>query len=198
MEHVWTYYNTLPEVLEADQRFQKRDEMFSALKQLLAKHGNMYGLCLIHRHCTLESGEIMLSEGNMSQPVSITANLDCYAERWLSSGKPFEFTTQPTGPPPAALLRDFSALVGDDVVLGLYYAAPIDDKEDAEPQLEWTEGRKNWLRLKTAYDTELNTIGTAWRSRGDGPMVVEMKCVMECIWATTKSGKGHVGQEHVA
>ena len=198
MEHVWTYYNTLPKVFEADQRFQNRNEMFSAIKELLAKHGNMFGLCLIHRHCILESGEIMLSEGNVSQPVFATANLDCYAERWLSSGKPFEFTTQPTSTPSAALLKDFSALVGDDAVLGLYYAAPIDDNEEAEPQLEWTEGRKNLSRLKTAYDTELNAIKTAWRSRGNFPMVVEMTCTKQCIFTTTKSGKTHVGKEHVA
>ncbi|KAK4494765.1 hypothetical protein PRZ48_014121 [Zasmidium cellare] len=180
MDQVWKYYSTLPDVIEADERFCDRTRLFQDIGRLLAEHGNEFGLCLVHRHCTLEEGEIMLSENGVSQPVQASLAADCYAERWLPSGQPFEFSSQSTETPSAALFSQFRALVGDDSSLGLYYAPQSSESEEMKRLLEWTEGRKNLTRQMTSDDIDLDTVETAWRCRagGDYPQPV-MDCQVQ-------------------
>ena len=65
-------YNTLPTLEEADKRFVERQKMLVTISSLLASYGNKFGLCLVHTHCTLTAGEIMLANGNISGPALLT------------------------------------------------------------------------------------------------------------------------------
>lgn len=69
MDHVARLYNTLPSLSEADERFFNREKAFDLISKLLSQHGNVFSVCLVHAHCTLREGEIMLSSGETSQPV---------------------------------------------------------------------------------------------------------------------------------
>lgn len=133
-------YNTLPSLGEAEERFVDRDAVFAAVSNLLAPYGSKFGLCLIHSHSTLYDGEIMLAQGDVSQPVlmSDTPSTSIYPDRWLPTGEAYEFTTQPTEAPPKELMAEFGRLTGSISVLGLYYAGTADHSI----QLEWTDGRK--------------------------------------------------------
>ncbi|KAL9120742.1 MAG: hypothetical protein Q9187_002704 [Circinaria calcarea] len=112
-------YNTLPTLEDAEERFTDREQIFAACKSLLAQYGNIFGLCLIHAYCNLTDEEIMLGSGNVSQPEK-TSELtkSYYPERWLSSGKAYEFTTRRTITPPAALIDAFDQRTAHIGVLG--------------------------------------------------------------------------------
>ena len=110
MATVTTLYNTLPTLEDAAKRFADHEDMFAAVKGLLLEYQDVFGLCLIHAHCTLADGEIMLSRGNTSEPEKVTALQGFYPERWLPSGDAYEFTTRPTIPPPTSLLEAFHQL----------------------------------------------------------------------------------------
>jgi hypothetical protein len=199
MEHVWRHYNALPSLSEANQRFSDRATAFAAVEALFAKHPEGFGLCLIHTHCALTEGEIMLAFGAVSQPVPVSAAPEFYPERWLPSGEPFEFTTKPTTKiPSAAFLEDFRATFGSDSVLGLCVlddAEPTDGDGDKRQvaQIEWTEGRKNKVREVTEDDMKANPIPTSW-TIGDG-IVTMTWCNQYCPSKTTESGSGHLGME---
>ncbi|KAF1963922.1 hypothetical protein BU23DRAFT_635940 [Bimuria novae-zelandiae CBS 107.79] len=66
MEHLWRSYNSLPTLLEANDRFKDREQLFSNLARLLSKYGNVFGVCLVHTHCELLKGEIMLEKDDVS------------------------------------------------------------------------------------------------------------------------------------
>lgn len=194
MEQVWKYYNTLPSLLEAKERFNNRERFFLAVAHLLSTYNNMFGVCLVHAHCILSEGEIMLAEGNVSQPVHVSTAPTCYAERWLSSGQPYEFTTHPTQEPPDSLVKGLRSLTGDDDALGLYFIVSGDVKEASVITLEWTEGRKNLVREMKLEDWEQRTVGTAWALDIDKPvkMAPVVYCVEYCIIDTSRTGN-HTG-----
>ncbi|KAF2133875.1 hypothetical protein P153DRAFT_419717 [Dothidotthia symphoricarpi CBS 119687] len=122
MDNIWKSYNSLPTLLEAKDRFMNREQVFSNLTRLLSKHGNAFGVCLVHTHCTLVEGEIMLDKDDISQPVGVS-----------ETG-----TYRRTKTPPETLLNEFRNITQEIGVLGLYHVA----SEGAE-KLEWTEGRQN-------------------------------------------------------
>ncbi|KAK0368161.1 hypothetical protein CLIM01_14481 [Colletotrichum limetticola] len=187
-------YNNLPTLEEADQRFVDRSRVLRDLKDLLAKYDNVYGLCLVHAHCQLNEGEIMLAQGNTTQPESIDSMENCHPERWLPSGKPYEFTTRETVPPPADLLKSFNELTYGIDVLGLYH---VDDKNTGK-MIEHTVGRKNIL---SSFDDPNalqpgDYIETAWDLGKGDP--VTMTCVIYCDTRSTRSGGTHKGtKSHV-
>jgi hypothetical protein len=63
----------------------------------------------------------MVSRGNISQSEIFALLGNYYPERWLSIRVPYEFTTRPTGLPPAALINEFYRLTAKIGVLGLYH-----------------------------------------------------------------------------
>ena len=189
MEQVWRYYNTLPTLLEAKDRFNNREQVFDSLAGLLSKYNNMYGVCLVHAHCTLSAGEIMLEENDVCQPVWASDATACQPERWLPSGEPYEFTTRSTQAPPDELVDEFRGLTDEIGVLGLYYAGV---EQTEEIKLEWTEGRKNVVRTIKDEDWELEPVETAWKlGKGDRVMVL---CILLCARATTESGGYHLSE----
>jgi hypothetical protein len=187
MEHVWKYYNTLPTLFDANARFVNRDLVFAELVKLLAKYDNTFGVSLVHTHCILAEGEIMLEDDDISEPVGVSKIKACYAHCWLPSGQPYEFTTHPTPSPPDALISEFRTLTESVGVLGLYYAG-----DDDETKLEWTEGRKNMLRTIQKEDWNEDPMETAWNLGKGEP--VTMACRKVCATATTAEGGAHLSE----
>lgn len=187
LKRVWLYYNTLPSLLEATTRFTGRDQLFHKLAELLSRYGGTFGVCLIHSHCELFEDEIMLEEDDASQPISLSNVSECYAERWLPSGEPFEFTTRPAKSPPDELIKDFWELTRDVGVLGLYYTSGADEHG---VKLEWTEGRTNKTRMISAEDWDQHPVETGW-NLGKGETVT-MACILLCATATTAQGGHHL------
>ncbi|KAI1124892.1 hypothetical protein F5Y10DRAFT_284666 [Nemania abortiva] len=186
-------YNALPTLGEADEGFANREPIFHTLAALLSQYNNIFGLCLVHTHCKLDEGEIMLAEGNVSRPVRVADSGLYYPERWLSNGEPYEFAVRVTDAPPKPLADAFDQIVkaaGLQRVLGLYH---IDGGKDTVPMIEWTEGRKNLTRELTHDDRLAEPVQTAWDfGRGDP---VTMACAMYCDVRMTRSGKKDVHKE---
>ncbi|KAJ7828798.1 hypothetical protein B0H13DRAFT_2117257 [Mycena leptocephala] len=149
MTDVASLYNSLPTIEEADKNFVDRTQLFSKLAPLLAAYEYKFGVCLVHAHCKLEEGEMMVASGYISEPQK---DLQCYPERWLASGEPYEFTTESTATPPAELFTEFRQLS------------------------EWTEGRKNITRVVT--ENEPGDIETGWLP-GTADLTT-MVCVTKC------------------
>jgi hypothetical protein len=161
---VATLYNTLPSLDEANEQFINREQVLKTLGPLFAKHGNKFGLCLVHRHCTLEDGEMMVATGNVSEP---KRDIKCFPERWLATGQPFEFNRDPTSPPPSELVEEFQTIVkgmsfGGVGVLGLFF---VQDKQHVDGiHVERTEGRKNIMEVvpeSSSFDIA-TCIATCW------------------------------------
>ncbi|KAI0398652.1 hypothetical protein F4802DRAFT_611455 [Xylaria palmicola] len=189
MNSISRLYNTLPSLEEANEKFVNREQIFDTLSNLLSQYKNSFGICLIHSHCTLDEGEIMLETDGTSQPVLASEAPAYYPGRWLPSGVPFEFTTEPTQAPPPDLINAFSALTQGVGVLGLYCT---DSFRESEPRLEWTESRRNMTRRLTEEDEKASTIETQWNlGRGDP---VTMACMLYCTSETTRSGAVHTAQ----
>jgi hypothetical protein len=179
MTDITTLYNSLPSLREADKQFVNRDQILSQLAPLLVEHGNKFGVCLVHRHCKLDSGEVMVATGNVCQP---ERNVQCNPDRWLATGEPFEFTREATRPPPQKLLKDFRKIVGDIKVLGLFYIQEGDDGIT----LERTEGRRN-ISEKISHDDSTrrprdaeNTTAAGWRTGANGMPTSCYQCA-SCI-----------------
>ncbi len=190
MTYVSSLYNTLPSLSEAMERFESRKEILDSISNLVSKYENLFDVCLIHTHCSLAEGEIMLEKGDVSQPVLLSEVVDWYPVSWLPSGEPYEFTTEPTITPDPSLLADFRALTQDIGVLGLRYAC----SNNVETRLEWSEGRMNWSRTLTEEDRDIETVETQWSLRKEhGKMKRTMACRLVCPTTTTKSGSHHTG-----
>jgi hypothetical protein len=138
-------YNELRLLGTASSEFTERDAIFEKAAALLAKYDYKWGVCLVHRHCSLADGEVMLTNSNVTEPVYVTDTGLAHPERWLSTGQPYEFTTRATEHPPAALFDEFRAIAGDAAdLLGLYY---VDLGKANTWQVERTEGRKNIVEI---------------------------------------------------
>ncbi|KAF2240266.1 hypothetical protein BU26DRAFT_443044, partial [Trematosphaeria pertusa] len=122
-------YNGLPSLVDSDSAFAKpaslsRDSILKLMAPIFAKWNYKHGLALVHRHCEIKPEEIMLATGDVCQPANVSKAGEFYPERWLSNGKPYEFTTRPTVPPLAELLAEFLPLAkaaGLEDVLGIYH-----------------------------------------------------------------------------
>lgn len=158
MTTVAALYNSLPLVKEAHEKFVNRDQIFSKLVPLLASYENRFGVSLVHRHCTLEEGEMMVANGNISQP---ERNVSCYPDRWLATGEPYEFTRKQTCSPPQGLLEEFQKIVGVTEVLGLFYVQYEDHSESGGVSVERTEGRMNIVEI-LPQDHSISLIPTGW------------------------------------
>ncbi|OCH92252.1 hypothetical protein OBBRIDRAFT_802739 [Obba rivulosa] len=167
-------YNSLSSIEAANAQLNDRDTLLSRLAPLLAQYGHQYGVCLVHAHCTLHDGERMIAKGNVSEP---SRDADCYPERWLITGEPYEFTVEPTQSPPAELFDAIRAIVGDVGVLGLFYAGGLSDGVS----LERTEGRRNITELVAgAVDVQApENVETAWLPGQQGNPV-KMVCKVFC------------------
>ncbi|TFK33433.1 hypothetical protein BDQ12DRAFT_657919 [Crucibulum laeve] len=154
-------YNKLPTLIDAHNRFTDRDAIFAKLSPVLAKYGQNFGVCLVHAHCEVAEGEIMISDGNISQPQRRVTK--CYAERWLASGEPYEYTRTPTQSPPKELLKQFREAVGGlSDILGLFYIAGDNGKSEGKIAWERTDGRKNYVEIVDGGQIFNNAITTAW------------------------------------
>jgi len=172
MTTIASLYNTLPSVEEANETPFDRTRIFSELTVLLAAYEYKYGVCLVHAHCKLEEGEVMIASGHISQPAR---DVQCYPERWLPSGVPYEFTREPTVTPPPELFDQFRLIIDGIDVLGLY--AVTGDQSSGVHQ-EWTEGRKNITTIAAHPNPE--SIETGWLPGKDQP--ITMACTRQCLF----------------
>jgi hypothetical protein len=191
---IWRDYNILPDVLEAEKQFRDQERAFAAAQAVLANYPEGFGICLIHGHGALDHGEILLASGDVSEPTKISETLDFYPERWLASGKPYEFTTRPTKMPSPALLEGFKTAMRGNTSLGLCYPMLEDGEVSPKPRMEWTEGRRILTRLRKDGEVVDAQIPTSWTLQGEG-LSAAWYCNVWCPPKTTKSGSGHSERE---
>lgn len=208
-------YNQLKYLGVANSEFTERDTIFEKAAVLLAKYDYKWGIGLVHRHCRLDEGEIMLADGNVTEPVvfsgdGTTATTPTtttttaattgpvYPERWLSTGQAYEFTTRATEQPPTTLFDEFRAMIRDDTttatanhLLGLYH---VDFLEADTWLVEHTEGRKNIVEKVSSQPVLSPTmIEAGWVFGGDSssrPSYCQQYCNQD-------SSGNHVGSHHV-
>ena len=104
----------------ANSAFTDQEAIFEKTSALLASYDYKWGISLVHRHCRLADGEIMLTNGNITEPVYCSQTGLMYPERWLSTGQSYEFTTRKTEKPPAALIDEFRAICWISALLRAY------------------------------------------------------------------------------
>ncbi|KAF7343049.1 hypothetical protein MVEN_01735200 [Mycena venus] len=171
--------------------------MTPELSALLATFGCEWGMCLVHAHCTLAEGELMLARGNVSQPEMMQNLLEPYfPERWLADGRAFEYNAEKTAAPPAELVTQFHAIVtkaGLAGILGLYFAGNTPPVAEDRILLEHTEGRANIIESIDVRTADTGNIQTAWRPNlkaGPG-MPVTLACVTTCPSNSHSRGPKH-------
>jgi hypothetical protein len=153
-------YNSLPLVHEARKTLSTNMSIIPQLFPLLEQHHGKFGVCLVHRHCTLLNEERMVADGPVTEPL-ITDQ--CHPASWLKSGEPFEFSMQPTECPPESLFFAFRQIVGELDVLGIYYI-PEEDRTTFRFGIEHTRGRRNIMRYE-------DSLTTAWCLYGGNIMI---------------------------
>lgn len=163
-------YNALPSLEEADAKFVNREHIFAKLAPVLAKYDRKFGVCLIHRHCDLEEGEMMVATGNISQP---ERNVTCYPDRWLPTGEAFEFSRNQAPSPPQELFEEFRGIVQGLGVLGLFNVQ--DEELSGGTGVERTEGRRNITEIDPHGGSDDN-IPTGWILGLDGNTVRIRSC----------------------
>ncbi|KAJ7461412.1 hypothetical protein B0H11DRAFT_2057029 [Mycena galericulata] len=149
-------YNALPLINEARDIFSANDHIIPQFWPLLRTFEGKFGVCLVHRHCTVLDEERMVADGPVTEPL-VTDK--CHPISWLKTGEPFEFSLQPTECPPDSLLAEFRQIVGGLSVLGIFYV-PEEDRKCFRYGFEHTRGRKNIMRYE-------DVVITAWRLSGD-------------------------------
>jgi hypothetical protein len=162
MASIKALYNGLDSLEEANGKLMKHNlkQLLPTLGPLLKKYDYKYGVCLIHRHCELEDGEVMISTGNITKPGRAT---EYYPDRWLATGDPYEFSDEPSEPPPHDLMEEFRNMIPGIDVLGLFFVREI--PEDGSIFLESTQGRKNILNIIKTDDPSPElaaSIDSAW------------------------------------
>ncbi|KEP47739.1 hypothetical protein V565_145570 [Rhizoctonia solani 123E] len=177
-------YNSLPTIDAANSTFTGREVMFAKLAPLFAAYQFQFGACLVHAHCTIQEGEAMVAQGNVSRPLRGGPQ---HPERWLADGTPYEFSQEPTKAPPPGLIRDFQAVVGKGTVIGIFYHSENHDEKavpDGKCWIEHTEGRENIMEL-VDKDKLPRHMETAWVPGTDDPL--KMVCLVVCM----EGSEGH-------
>ena len=184
-------YNQLRLLTAANSAFIKREAIFEKASALLAKYDHKWGIGLVHRHCKLADGEIMLADGNVTEPIYRAQTGLAHPERWLSTGQPYEFTTRETEQPPAALFDEFRTIAGDAAdLLGFYHL----DRSEADTWLvERTDGRKNIVEKATSQPVPSATMIEAGWFLGPGTRRL-MMCEQYC---RQDLNGNHTGASHL-
>jgi hypothetical protein len=169
-------YNTLPSIDDAGNILSSNTHIIQKLYPLLREYEGKFGICLVHRHCTLLDNERMVADGPLTEPLTTDK---CHPTHWLKSGEPFEFSLQAAELPPNRLFQEFRQIVGDLTIFGIFYI-PEEERTSESFRFgsEHTRGRKNIIRYSTG-------VPTAWRVIGDnsgGPIV-------GCICSNTEHKK---------
>ncbi|KAF8992224.1 hypothetical protein BDQ17DRAFT_1369809 [Cyathus striatus] len=171
-------YNRLPSLAEADGLFPSEAQREFLLKlntmSIFREHYH-YAVTLVHRHATLEPGEIMVSRGDVTRPERIEDAGKVYASAWLTSGEAYEFTSDDAkykrdGDPrhklPLPPTYDLRKALAENVaefgipsfsgvgILGFRYISEIPDPD--EIFLEKTYGRASFLTIIPAPGNFLN------------------------------------------
>lgn len=169
MANIVTIYNKLLSVIEADERFVNRDEVLGTLSSVFAKYDKCFGICLVHRHCELQEGEKMVADGLVSKPEK---DVECYPERWLPSGEPYEFNRKPSISPPESLFAEFREVVGDLGVLGICYI--YEDAQNTGLRVERTVGRTNITEI--VEEVNGDQVTTCWLMGPSGTLEPGYSC----------------------
>jgi len=199
---IHTLYNELPSVEAAHAAFIARN-ILSQLYDVFANHEE-FGISLVHRHTTLEDGEVMVHNGDITQPERIVGSIPgealvvdiggthperlkkAYPHAWLITGQPYEYTLHPTPALPPQLIQRFHAEVkqtnvgGGQDLLGICHVSG-GVKVD-EMFIERTEGRRNIeQRVQAQNDVAPhNNIPTRWHPTLSPPGT-PARCTCECV-----------------
>jgi len=189
-------YNQLPSIIAADKAFVDRT-ILSQLHPLFANHKE-FAVCLLHRHCDLEDDEIMVADGDITQPERVHGDghpglvdgqvaVDvrgskrvAYPNSWLSTGEPFEYTLDPTPPLPPQLFEGFKEIVkGANFAEGLLGISHITEEHWGQLSVEHTEGKKNVVeKVDGEVKKPDNSISTCWHPSYSPPGV---ECAACCV-----------------
>lgn len=157
-------YNGLPSVEDATTALPPDLEwrVLVEVEKILRQHSSKFGLCLTHRHFSLEEGELMVedTEGIM-KPRLAEPNVMFYPKRWIQNGIPYEFSTQPQLLIPDNLWHKFQQLIPRDSFLGLY--SPEGGPSDEERLVEFCDPiTRTHYRKRDPRATDAELICTAW------------------------------------
>ncbi|KAG6888388.1 hypothetical protein C0995_008709 [Termitomyces sp. Mi166 len=185
-------YNSLPSIQEANKMFRTEDRpnIFAAVAEVLKRFEPVYALSLIHAHCTIVPGEVMVARGNVCQPEFIDPS-DCYPVCWLSDGLA----------PPQELLEEFRERVGHYAsVLGLAYKGPHmkDLETTSHLDLEHTLDRANITTPLAQPRDELgDSVEAQWIPSCNDGVISALKCTQSCKPSSTRTGV-HEKKTHTA
>lgn len=194
-----------------------RDHLFSveggassllgSLVPLFKDHPD-FGVCLVHAHCELESGEKMVTceTGRVTEPIFVDdGDEDCYPERWLANGDPYEFGRNSKGEVPKELIESFyghlKSYGGRDLTDLLGFCSFRDSESESDEDIVWverTEERRNIVEPLPRGSVNFSKYVTAaWRMipNGDGPGEFKLcdSCPMVCVPASPHYKKHKVG-----
>lgn len=180
------YYDSLPEIEEADALFTERwstDSLAAKVGHVFTKHGvqDDFGLSLLHRHFDMDPAEILVNIENVAVPWHTAsmnpqlANVMGSSWRIVSDGlAPIEFHY--TNDTIRANIEDHLDFVNElasvlqelalDKVLGVCAFNGVDDND--EPSVEFASGRANiTLPMDVAEHEESVMIDTAFAFRDE-------------------------------
>ncbi|KAF5368193.1 hypothetical protein D9757_011504 [Collybiopsis confluens] len=192
-------YNTLATVDEATQILNNdgaiRDAVLTRIASALSATAGLWGVVLVHRHCTLSPAELMVHRGLICQPETI-AQAMVYGTRWLSDGTPFEYSVEASEPPPRELLASFVEACGPlQNILGLYYLPQYGTIGSQSVLMEHSEGRSNILELVDRSESLERFIQTGWGPRTEGGLPVTLGCAIYCDTLMTRDSTYHKNTE---
>ncbi|WWC71084.1 uncharacterized protein I206_105037 [Kwoniella pini CBS 10737] len=180
------FYHSLPDLDHALLSISKInfETLLDKVSTLLAPYGDKYGLSLLHRHFSLEEGEIMVESGNIMKPIIPAKEVKLYEKRWDRNGKPYEYSTEQQEPVPSELLKDFRKIVPEFTSLGIY------SRKGDDETIQWMEytdvDDRTHINRPRNKDSE-DAPQTAWYSKDGAPLT--RGCGGTCVKNTLRSGK---------
>ncbi|KAF5380677.1 hypothetical protein D9757_007072 [Collybiopsis confluens] len=89
---LYNHLATLEDANAALNASKATHQIFSKIASLLSSFGQEWGLVLVHGHCTLQPNEKMVHRGRVAEPEIVREGTTVFPTRWMSDGKPFEYT----------------------------------------------------------------------------------------------------------
>lgn len=179
-------YEALPSLQAATNTLESFDfdKVRDSVGELLLPYGEQYGMCLIHRHFSLNEDEVMADDGLVMKPHTLNSK-EFYPKRWDRNGNVYEFSTVPQHDISAALLEAFRAIVPENASLGLY-SRQGDDEDQNTPLVEECQVSDRSHHLVPRQPEHDGALETAWYTVQGQPIM--RGCGKTCRQKTTRQG----------
>jgi hypothetical protein len=182
MSSVAMLYNTLPNLGEAEKKLAGQQFDSVDLANLLAAYSYEFSIyLLVHAYCRLVEEEIMLANGNISEPKHVSGVDGYYSENRLASGETFEFRRSATKAPSPGVLAELNRLTKSIGVLEPCYISEV----DPDKKLKYTDGRKDILWPFEEGHRGEDTTETGWAAIKGAPGI--LTCTINCNTRITRS-----------